>query len=436
MPYIHSLPTSASFTGKGLLGYTFGPLKQKDIEIYYIEVEKGHDAFMVSKRITRTYYILSGTGYFTIGDRRYDVGPGMLVEVPPKIEYCYSGKMKLIALSKPRWFSSNDTFTKWNPDVVHGDFASTINDGSWLTRLVRLRFFGKSPVGAYLRLNELLWKNLPSSFTALGPIRLYGNWLFRLAQIRRSRAQAFSTVFLRNRPELELIRRLVERRTKEDILRVAVLGCSTGAEAYSVAWRIRSARPDLKVILQAVDISTQAVEIAKRGVYSLTTPHLINNTMICERMTAAEVEDFFDRDGDIVTVKSWIKKGIDWHVADVRDPELLDVLGPQDVVVANNFLCHMEAPEAEKCLRNIARLVVPDGYLFVSGIDLDIRAKVACDLRWKPLQQLLEEVHEGDPWLRETWPFQYAGLEPLNKKRRDWRIRYATAFQLGLGLRT
>ena len=108
MPYIHSLPTSASFTGKGLLGYTFGPLKQKDIEIYYIEVEKGHDAFMVSKRITRTYYILSGTGYFTIGDRRYDVGPGMLVEVPPKIEYCYSGKMKLIALSKPRWFSSND----------------------------------------------------------------------------------------------------------------------------------------------------------------------------------------------------------------------------------------------------------------------------------------------------------------------------------------
>ena len=175
-----------------------------------------------------------------------------------------------------------------------------------------------------------------------------------------------------------------------------MLGCSTGAEAYSVAWRIRSARPDLKVILQAVDISTRAVEIAKRGVYSLTTPHLINNTMICERMTAAEVEDFFDRDGDIVTVKSSIKKGIDWHVADVRDPELLDVLGPQDVVVANNFLCHMEAPEAEKCLRNIARLVVPDGYLFVSGIDLDIRAKVACDLRWKPLQQLLE----GGSWGR------------------------------------
>ena len=89
-----------------------------------------------------------------------------------------------------------------------------------------------------------------------------------------ARAQAFATFFLRNRPQLELIRRLVERRAKADTLRVAVLGCSTGAEAYSVAWRIRSARPDLKLILQAVDISQQAVEVGKCGVYSLAAPKL------------------------------------------------------------------------------------------------------------------------------------------------------------------
>jgi mannose-6-phosphate isomerase-like protein (cupin superfamily) len=99
-------------------------LNQKDLEIYYIEVEKGHDVFMISKRIVRLYYILSGSGHFTIANRRYDVSPGMLVEVPPKVEYCYSGKMKLIAVSKPRWFSGNDTFTKWNRDVVsRGDFT-------------------------------------------------------------------------------------------------------------------------------------------------------------------------------------------------------------------------------------------------------------------------------------------------------------------------
>ena len=51
---------------------------------------------------------------------------------------------------------------------------------------------------------------------------------------------------------------------------------------------------------------------------------------------------------------------------------------------------------AERCLRNIARLVSPHGYLFVSGIDLDIRTKVAADLGWNPLQELLEQIHEGD----------------------------------------
>jgi hypothetical protein len=99
-------------------------------------------------------------------------------------------------------------------------------------------------------------------------------------------------------------------------------------------------------------------------------------------------------------------------------------------VVANNFLCHMHALMAERCLRNIARLVRPHGYLFVSGIDLDVRAKVADDLGWHPVQELLEEIHEGDPWMKTFWPWHYAGLEPLNEKRGDWKRRYAAAFQL------
>jgi chemotaxis methyl-accepting protein methylase/mannose-6-phosphate isomerase-like protein (cupin superfamily) len=429
MQFIHSLPTSNSFDGMGLFGYTFGPLNQKDLEIYYIEVEKGHDTFMISKRITRTYYVLSGSGYFTIADRKYNVSPGMLVEVPPKVEYCYSGNMKLIGISKPRWFSGNDTHTKWNPDVVRTDCPCAADGASQLTRLVRLRIFRKSPIGAYLRLNQLLWNKLPASFTALGPIRSYGHFLHRLARMHGVRAQALSTFFLRNRPELELIKRLVEQRTRAGTLRVAVLGCSTGAEVYSVAWRIRSARPDLKLILYAVDISKRAVEVGRCGVYRLVAPQ-VTNADIFERMTGPEIEELFDRNGDVLTVKSWIKEGIDWHVGDVGESETLDALGPQDIVVANNFLCHMDAPTAERCLRNIARLVSPHGHLFVSGVDLDIRTKVAADLGWHPLQELLEEIHGGDPCMNALWPCHYAGLELLNKSRKDWRVRYASAFQL------
>jgi chemotaxis methyl-accepting protein methylase/mannose-6-phosphate isomerase-like protein (cupin superfamily) len=436
MPYVYSLPTSVSFTGKGLLGYTFGPLTQKDLDIYYVEVEKGHDIFMISKKITRTYYILSGSGHFTIADRKYDVSPGMLVEVPPKVEYCYSGKMKLIAFSRPRWFMGNDTFTKWNPDVVGGDFPYTSDAKSWFTllvrswlvRIIRFRIFRKSPTAAYLRFNQRLWDRLPASLTALGPVRLYGRFLQKLARIQGVRAQAFSTYFLRDRPQLELIRRLVDRSPKGDTLRVAVLGCSIGAEAYSVAWRIRSARPDLRLILHAMDISKQAVEVAERGVYSITVPQL-TFTNVFERMTSAEIAELFDRDGDIMKVKSWIKEGMKWSVGDAGEPEILNALGSQDIVVANNFLCHMDDPAAECCLRNIARLVSSHGYLLVSGIDVEVRTRVAKDLGWSPQKELLEEIHEsGD--LRHYWPCHYGGLEPLNKRRPDWKLRYAAAFQL------
>ncbi len=421
MPYTHSLPPTPSFEGKGLVGYTFGPLDQKDLEIYYVEVEKGHDTFIVSKRIARTYYVLSGSGYFTIGDRRYDVGPGMLVEVPTKVEFSYSGTMKLVAFCKPRWFDGNDRHTKWNPDVVQEDLPPLPNSEPW-------KIFGKRAINAYLGLNGRVWKRLPPSVAHLPPVRSYFDAMHTLARRHGARAQAPSTYFLRNRPMLELIRRLVERRAGTDPLRVAVLGCSTGVEAYSIAWTIRSARPDLKLVLRAADITKKAVEFGQRGKYSLVDPQFTDSNVF-ERMTEAEMTDLFDREGDVVTVKPWIRDCIEWRVGDVTKPETIDALGPQDIVIASNFICHMPPAMAEDCLRNIARLARPGGYLFVVGIDLDVRTKVADDLGWRAVDELLEEIHDGDPVMKTFWPWSYVGLEPLNKKRADWKRRYAAAFQ-------
>jgi SAM-dependent methyltransferase len=273
-----------------------------------------------------------------------------------------------------------------------------------------------------------MWRYLPPAVTTLKPVRFYGNFLHKLARMQGDRAQAFSTLFLRNRPALELMSRLAARVPAGGSLRVAVLGCSTGAEAYSIAWRILSARPDLKLIMQAADISPEAIEVAKKGEYSVGSPQL-TNTQIFENVTPPEREQIFQRDGDVMTVQSWIRDRISWSVSDARYPGIVDSLGRQDIVVANNFLCHMEPPDAEQCLCNIARLVRPQGHLFVAGIDLDVRTKVACDLGWKPVEELLEEIHEGDLYMRSFWPWHYGGLEPLNKKRQDWKIRYAAAFR-------
>jgi hypothetical protein len=90
----------------------------------------------------------------------------------------------------------------------------------------------------------------------------------------------------------------------------------------------------------------------------------------------------------------------------------------------------MYPEEAEECLRNLARLVKLGGYLFVSGVDLGVRSKVARELGWRPVTELISEIHEGDPSLRRGWPFEYWGLEPFNQGRIDWKMRYASVFQI------
>jgi hypothetical protein len=74
--------------------------------------------------------------------------------------------------------------------------------------------------------------------------------------------------------------------------------------------------------------------------------------------------------------------------------------------------------------------VRPGGHLFISGTDLDVREKVAHELGWRPVPDLLEAIHDGDPSVRLSWPSKYWGLEPLDRTRRDWRVRYASVFQV------
>jgi len=143
------------------------------------------------------------------------------------------------------------------------------------------------------------------------------------------------------------------------------------------------------------------------------------------------MEAMFDRSDDRVTVRSWLREGINWYPGNAADPKIASVVGPQDIVVANRFLCHMDAQSAAACLRNIGRLVKPGGHLFVSGIDLDVRTKVAREMGWTPMTDLMKEIHEGDASLTRDWPLEYWGLEPFQPRRRDARIRYASVFRLG-----
>ena len=116
MGYVLNFSEKPTFTQKGLKGYQY-PLSNQAMEIYYVDVQQGHDTFIVSKKITHIYFILEGSGFFTIERRKYAVSSGTLIEVPPNVEYTYSGSMKLLLIMQPPWFDGNEEITRNNPDV-------------------------------------------------------------------------------------------------------------------------------------------------------------------------------------------------------------------------------------------------------------------------------------------------------------------------------
>ncbi len=186
---------------------------------------------------------------------------------------------------------------------------------------------------------------------------------------------------MRNRPEMELMCRLLRQKARGSRLAIAVLACSKGAEVYSILWCIRTARPDLKITMQAVDISSEIVDFAREGTYSLKDPADLKTPdyraiteeekLVCmtyrdqgsdqrasifERLNESELEAMFDIEGDQAKVKSWLKEGIVWRVGDASDQGFVRALGSQDVVVANRFFmsygtCSGGKMSAEYCGR-------------------------------------------------------------------------------------
>jgi len=232
-----------------------------------------------------------------------------------------------------------------------------------------------------------------------------------------------TTRFRRYPPLLLTIGDLIKDFQFGDTVRLCVMGCSTGAELYSVLWAIRKARGDLRILSTGIDLSESAVEKAKAGRYSAK-----------DRELSGLPEEFWSELFDITQpefkIKDSLTAGVEWVVGDVRDDRLRAQLGLQDIVVANNFLIFMRAHEATACLRNVVQCVRPGGLLLCRGVDLDVRERMAQQFLLQPISLRIEELHEINERERRGWPWEYWGLEPLDKTRKDWVRRYATVFQV------
>lgn len=293
----------------------------------------------------------------------------------------------------------------------------------FLSKVVSVRWVRKSG-SFFLSLNGRIWKALPPSLQQSRSARRYGQLIHELVMLQGWREPNCGTYLLRNRPELELIESLVERRRTGTRFRIAVLGCSIGMEVYSIRWQLRRLNPLVDIQLTGLDIDPALIEAARSGACTLP-----EHAWMLRRLTEAERSEILETADGVAYIRPDLRAGIHWLTGDACSPRLLEQLGPQDLVLANRFLCHMAPPQASACLRNITRLVAPGGYLFVSGVDLPVRQSVLHDSGFTPVTESLAAIHDGDPSLRACWPLQTCGLEPLDPERADWIGRYAMVYR-------
>ena len=271
-----------------------------------------------------------------------------------------------------------------------------------------------------------VWKQLPDSILSTTLFRACGTRIHEMISRRERQllggyCRCTFTRFFRNIPLLEVLRDLAARKAVGSGLSITSIGCSTGAELYSLLWYIRSARPDLEIKACGLDVSESVIAKASAGTFSRSDEELAY-------LSETDVAALFDGEGDVLKIKPFLGRGLRWLMADALDSGLSKILEPQDLVLANNFLGPFLEAEAEKCLLNISRVVKPEGYLVLFGVDLDLRARWVKRQGYLPITDRIEQVHAGDRSML-NWPWTRWGLEPLEKRRADWQTRYAVVFQ-------
>jgi len=206
-------------------------------------------------------------------------------------------------------------------------------------------------------------------------------------------------------------------------IRIVVLGCATGAEAFSAAHALTSSRHSVNFSIDAYDISQEMIERCRRAVYS--KDEIFTHAAITDKF----VGELFDRYRDIYRVKSEIRQRVAFGIADVLSPALHSDLGDADIVFAQNLLFNLKPQLARKAFDNICKLLRPRSVLFIEGMDLQMRVQLTRKYRLKPLDFEIEIIHEDARRVRaDGWPWRYWGLEPFSETGRHWKERYCTIF--------
>lgn len=141
--------------------------------------------------------------------------------------------------------------------------------------------------------------------------------------------------------------------------------CSTGQEPYSIAMSIHefcrqnpSVKPEQFEIL-ATDISPSALLMAKLGRY--------DSAAIARGLPDALRDRYFHQEGNVWIVNEEVKRLVTFRKFNLQDS--MDPLGHFDIVFLRYVAIYFSDPFKQMIYGGIARLLAPEGHLFISAVE-------------------------------------------------------------------
>lgn len=161
----------------------------------------------------------------------------------------------------------------------------------------------------------------------------------------------------------KVILQMLKTKKRGDPIRVWVVGCSTGEEAYSIAIVLKECLDDLtpkgnsnfKIQIYATDIDKDAIDFARQGVYPAN---------IAADVSQERLQRFFTKEDDRYRIKKEIRDMIIFAPQNILiDPPFTKL----DLLSCRNLLIYLNAEAQKKLLPLFHYSLNPGGFLFLGS---------------------------------------------------------------------
>jgi len=156
---------------------------------------------------------------------------------------------------------------------------------------------------------------------------------------------------------------LLKSRGANRKVRVWSAASSSGQEAYSLAITLQESLPSgWSYEIFGSDISTEMIRRAEEGEYS--------QVEVNRGLPATQLVQYFERSGAYWRVMPTLRRNVSFRLMNLTAP--LPPMPPFDVIFLRNVLIYFDVATKKTVLRNAARLLRPDGWLFLGAAETTI----------------------------------------------------------------